>query len=93
MDVPTRHTSEAGSETLFEVTKTRYSNSKDVKDHKFIMTKNESGQKFIYMINKDSGNIDKQISLVDKTPFYVVDEIDNRVFLSEKNKSVTCYQM
>lgn len=80
-----------GGDALFEVTTTRYSNSKQTKDHQYILT-NEGG-KSLFMVNKDTGDTDKKIKLIDKNPQYVVDEIDNRVFLCEKTKMVSCYQM
>ena len=78
---------------LFEVTKTRYSNSRDIRDHKFILTKEGESNRAIVMVNKDSGKVDKRIELVDMTPQYVVDEIDSRVFVSERSKTITCYNM
>lgn len=78
---------------LFEVTKTRYTNSRNVRDHKFILTKDEASRQLILMVNKDTGEVDKRIELTDKTPQYVVDVIDTRVFLCEHNKKVTCYDM
>jgi len=77
---------------LFEVTKTRFSNSRKAKDHNYILTNlNESSN--IVMVNKETGAIDKKIKLTDKTPNYVTDEIDQRVFLNEKNRIVRCYKM
>ena len=78
---------------LFEVTKTRYFNSRNARDHKFIMTKDESSKRSILMINKDTGKVDKTINIIDTTPVYVVDEIDTRVFICERNKTITCYDM
>ena len=77
---------------VFEVTKTRYFNSQDTKDMKFLTTKAADGN-FVYVLNKNTGKIDKKIKLADKTPDYVIDEIDNRVFLNEKNHLITCYQL
>lgn len=78
---------------LFEVTKTRYSNSRNARDHKFIMTKEDETKRGIIMVNKDTGKVDKRINIVDITPLYVVDEIDTRVFVCERNKTITCYDM
>jgi len=82
---------------VFEVTKTRYFNSKNTRDHKFILAKREinetEGRNFIYMLNKASGEIVKRIELFDKTPNYIVDEIDNRVFLNEKNRLISGLQL
>jgi len=89
---------ESGNMTpVFEVTQTRYFNSKSTKDHKFILAKKElgenEGRNFIYMLNKASGEIVKRIELFDKTPNYIVDEIDNRVFLNEKNRLISGLQL
>lgn len=81
--------------TVFEVTKTRYSNSKSNDSHKFIVAKvnQESGTKhFINMINKATGVVDKRIELLDKTPNYFIDDIDNVVFVNEKNHIISSYQ-
>ena len=78
---------------LFEVTKTRYTNSRNSSAHKFIVTKDGESKRAIMMVNKDTGKEDKKINLVDTTPQYVVDEIDNRVFVCEKSKTITCYDM
>jgi hypothetical protein len=78
---------------LFEVTKTRYSNSRNARDHKFILTKEGESKRAIVMVNKDTGNVDKKIDVVDVTPQYVVDEIDTRVFICERNKTISCYNM
>lgn len=78
---------------LFEVTKTRYSNSRNARDHKFILTKEGDSKRTIVMVNKDNGKVDKKIDVVDLTPQYIVDEVDTRVFLCERNKTVSCYNM
>lgn len=79
-----------------EVTKKRFYNSKTTKDHKFMVTKqknNENGRNFIFMLNKSTGEIDKKIELLDKTPSYTIDEVDNRIILNEKNLIITAYQL
>lgn len=78
---------------LFNVTMTRYSNSRNLRDHMFIMTKVDDSQRNILMINKDTGKVDKKINMMDTTPIYVVDQIDNRVFIAERNKTITAYDM
>ena len=89
----------SGDDAVFEVTKSRHFNSKDTRDHKYILTKifknkeDAEGRNYIYMINKANGNVDKKIELFDKTPNYIVDEIDNRVFLNEKNHLISGIQM
>ncbi|TPN82371.1 outer membrane protein assembly factor BamB family protein [Aquimarina algicola] len=82
--------------TVFEITKTRYSNSKTIKDHKFIVAKIKSEtaptKHAIYMINKKTGAIDKQIDILDKTPNYLIDEIDNVIFINEKNHLISSHK-
>ncbi len=83
---------------VFEVTATRHYNSKESRDHKFIVAQREDGdtspeKNFIYMLNKSTGEVEKKIKLDDKIPDYVVDEIDQRVFINSKNQVVTGYQM
>jgi hypothetical protein len=82
-----------GQHELFNVTMTRYSNSRNARDHKFIMTKEDETKRGILMVNKDTGKVDKRINIVDITPLYVVDEIDTRVFIVERNKTITCHNM
>lgn len=83
-------------QTVFEVTKTRYYNSKTIKDHKFIVAKikSESAPTIhkILMLNKKTGKADVEIKLIDKTPNYLIDEIDNVVFVNENNHLVTAYK-
>ncbi len=82
--------------TVFEITKTRYSNSKSIKSHKFVVTKIKSEtaptKHAIYMINKKTGATDKQIDLLDKTPNYLIDEIDDVIFINEKNHLISSYK-
>ncbi|WP_299902654.1 PQQ-binding-like beta-propeller repeat protein [uncultured Aquimarina sp.] len=80
--------------TVFEVTLTRFSNSKAIKTHKFVVTKvkGDTTKHFIYMINKKTGAKDAQIELLDKTPNYLIDEIDNVVFVNEKNHLITSHK-
>ncbi|MDY8135349.1 PQQ-binding-like beta-propeller repeat protein [Aquimarina sp. 2201CG5-10] len=81
--------------TVFEITKKRFFNSKAIRTHKFIVAKikNDSGAKhYIYMINKKSGAIDTQIELLDKTPNYLIDEIDSVIFVNEKNHLISSHK-
>lgn len=82
--------------TVFEITKKRYFNSKTVKNHQFIVTKVKSDTAptihQIYMVNKKTGTSDAQIKLLDKTPNYLIDEVDNVVFVNEKNHLISSYK-
>ncbi|QCK15434.1 outer membrane protein assembly factor BamB family protein [Mangrovivirga cuniculi] len=89
-------TSSGTWEPVFEVTKKRYMNSKLTKDHQFVVTQMQSegaDPVFIYRINKATGEIDQKIPLMDKSPNYVIDNVDDRVFVNEKNKIITGYQL
>jgi len=82
--------------TVFELTKKRFSNSKRVKNHQFIVTKVKSDTAptihKIYMVNKATGTPDAEIKLLDKTPNYLIDEVDNVVFINEKNHLISSYK-
>ncbi len=81
---------------IIEVTKTRYFNSKATRDFKFMTVKDKSSEtakNFIFRLDKKTGGVEKKIELMDKTPDYLVDEIDSRVFVNEKNHLITCYQL
>ncbi|NUN99093.1 MAG: PQQ-binding-like beta-propeller repeat protein [Saprospiraceae bacterium] len=82
----------SNNQPLYEITKKRFSNSKQIKDHAFIVTGDDTGSRIV-MVNKDSGKVEKAIPLKDKSPSYLIDVIDNRVFLNENNKLISCYQM
>lgn len=81
---------------IFEITKRRYSNSKSIKSHKFIVTKvknkTEGNQHFIYKVNKTTGKTDVQIELMDKTPDYVIDEVEDVVIVNENNHLISAYK-
>jgi outer membrane protein assembly factor BamB len=81
---------------VLEVTKTRYFNSQQTLDHHFLVTKVKSDtaptKHSIYMVNKATGKIEKEIDLLDKTPNYLVDIVDNRVFVNQNNELLTSYQ-
>lgn len=79
---------------VFEVTSERYFNSKQTKDYHFLVTKEHKDadtKNAIYRINKGSGEIEQYISLDDKTPNYIVDDIDQRVFVNQNNRLISAY--
>lgn len=82
---------------IIEITKTRFSNSKSIKSHKFIVTKVKNqeapNQHFIFKVNKKTGKADIQIELMDKTPNYLIDEVDNVIVVNEKNHLIRSYQL
>jgi hypothetical protein len=44
------------------------------------------------MVNKGTGKIEKTIDVMDKTPNYLVDDVDSRVFINQNNELLTSYQ-
>lgn len=83
--------------TVFEITNTRHFNSRDTKMFKFMTSKGEGSDgtvgNYIFQLNKSTGEIEKEIKLLDKTPDYVLDTIDERVFLNEKNHLISAHQL
>lgn len=81
---------------LFNITSSRFFNSKTLKDSQFIVTKvkrdNLPSIHKILKINKSTGAIETEIDLLDKTPNYVIDQIDNVVFLNEKNHLISAHK-
>lgn len=79
---------------VFEVTSKRFFNSKQTKEHQFVVTKttqDTATKHAIYRINKSSGEIEQKIELDDKTPNYIVDDIDQRVFINQNNHFISAY--
>ena len=83
----------SGSQTavLLDMTNERYTNAQSTRDHMYLTTMD--GAKYIYRINKNTGEVDRKIELKDKDPGYVIDEIDGRCYVVENNKMITGYSM
>ncbi|SEC83456.1 hypothetical protein SAMN04489761_3720 [Tenacibaculum sp. MAR_2009_124] len=81
---------------IINISTKRFYNSKRSKGNQFIVTKiKREGQPSthkIIMINKKTGSIDKEIELLDKTPNYVIDKVDNLVFVNEKNRLISAHK-
>ncbi|WP_262885093.1 hypothetical protein [Labilibaculum euxinus] len=43
-------------------------------------------------MNKVTGEVDVQIELMDKTPDYVIDEVENVVLVNENNHLISSYK-
>lgn len=88
--------SEGVNHEIFRVTRERYYNSKKTKDAQFIVNevKDDSGKKhFIYKVDKKSGNVDYKVELLDKTPSYLIDDIDNVIVINEKSHLISAYKL
>jgi outer membrane protein assembly factor BamB len=81
------------SQELYSISTTRFTNSQQTKEHKFLTTRYEDGIKSLLMIDKNTGEVIKRIELVEKNPNYVVDVVDNVIFVTEKDKLVRAYSM
>ncbi len=81
---------------LINISTKRFYNSKRSKGNQFIVTKIKREDKpsihKIIMINKKTGSIEKEIELLDKTPNYVIDKVDNLVFVNEKNHLISAHK-
>lgn len=81
---------------IFNITSKRFYNSKIIKDSQFIVTKVKrqdlpSIHKII-KVDKKTGAIDKEIDLLDKTPNYVIDKVDDMVFINENNTLISAHK-
>ena len=92
-DASTSSSSSVPIEPVYKITKTRYFNSKATKDNYFIVTKESAGNNKIIQLDKETGEVKIDIALKDKTPSYVIDEIDDRIYVVENNTTLSAYQM
>ncbi|NVK09401.1 MAG: PQQ-like beta-propeller repeat protein [Tenacibaculum sp.] len=89
-------TGDGNMHEIFNITSKRFYNSKIIKDSQFIVTKVKrqdlpSIHKII-KVDKKTGAIDKEIDLLDKTPNYVIDKVDNMVFINENNTLISAHK-
>jgi outer membrane protein assembly factor BamB len=86
--------SSAGAEALFAMANKRYNATKSTKDAMFILTKfEESGINGLVKIDKDSGKDLIKIPFGDKDPAYIVDEVENKLYVVIKDKFVQGYDL
>ncbi len=81
-----------GNNTLYAFTKKRFYNATLTQDSQLIVCNMKEEGNQIRCLDKESGKLLFKIPLEDKTPSYVTDQIDNRVFLNQKNRLVSAYQ-
>ncbi|WP_417799344.1 hypothetical protein [Tenacibaculum sp.] len=89
-------TGDGNMHEIFNITSKRFYNSKITKGSQFIVTKVKrqdlpSIHKII-KVDKKTGTIDKEIDLLDKTPNYVIDKVDNMVFINENNTLISAHK-
>lgn len=71
------------TQDLFAVSVSRYYASSETKDFLFVFTQ-EDGQKQLFKINKDSGDVTNKFEFKEKEPTYLVDEYDQRLYYLDK---------
>lgn len=80
--------------TVFEITEHSFFNTQSDENHQYIVTSDElngtKGNKII-LVNKKTGNIDKFVKIDDKTPTYIIDNVDGLIFVAENNTFLRAY--
>ncbi|MCR9182065.1 MAG: PQQ-binding-like beta-propeller repeat protein [Flavobacteriaceae bacterium] len=72
-----------GSASFNEMAK-RFRATTETRDSQFILTKTDNGVGLV-KVNKDTGNVEKEVVLNDKKPVYEVDEIEGILYYINKN--------
>ena len=72
-----------GSASFNEMAK-RFRATTETRDSQFILTKTDNGVGLV-KVNKDTGNVEKEVVLNDKKPVYEVDEIEGLLYYINKN--------
>ena len=80
-------------DTGYSLAQERYQNSQQSRDAYYVLMKTEDGSNQISMFGKDTGKIEKHIEIKDKSPSYIVDEVNQLVILNENTRNLTCYKM
>ncbi len=70
----------------------RFKATSATKDDRFILTKLDDGVGLV-KVNKDSGEVSKEIILKDKKPEYIVDEIGGVLYYQSGNSSIFVYDL
>ncbi|WP_339610242.1 PQQ-binding-like beta-propeller repeat protein [uncultured Planktosalinus sp.] len=75
--------SSIGTASFKEMAK-RFRASTETRDSQFILTKTDDGIGLV-KVNKDTGNVEKEVVLNDKKPVYEVDEIEGILYYQNKD--------
>lgn len=76
----------------FNMMSQRFKATAATENSQFILTKLDDGVGLV-KVNKDSGNVDKEIILKDKKPEYEVDEIAGVLYYKADDKSIYAYSL
>lgn len=83
---------EDGSSGLWSAANARYYATKKTKDHNYILTK-LSGVNGLVKVEKESGKEIQQFPFGDKEPTYIVDEVENKLYVVVKDKFLQVYDL
>ncbi|MDG5492718.1 PQQ-like beta-propeller repeat protein [Psychroserpens sp. SPM9] len=76
----------------FDYLSTRFKASSATENAQFILTKLDGGVGLV-KVNKDTGNVDKEIILKDKKPEYQVDEFGGYLYYKANDKTIYAYNL
>lgn len=76
----------------FDYLSTRFKASSATENSQFILTKLDDGVGLV-KVNKDTGNVDKEIILKDKKPEYQVDEFGGYLYYKANDKTIYAYNL
>jgi outer membrane protein assembly factor BamB len=81
-----------GGDALYSFAQARYFATQSTRNTVYILSKWPEGTGLV-VVDKDSGNETKRIAFNDKTPQYVVDEADYKVYVIVNNKELRAYSL
>lgn len=90
-NVSTTQVAFEASGAMLILANSRHQASLATRDNRYILTKFNDGTKGLLKLNKDTGKEEKRFLFKDNDPTYVVDEVDNKLYLVEKEKNILCF--
>ena len=81
-----------GGDAMYEFAQARYFATQSAKNTVYVLSKWSEGTGLV-VVDKDSGNEIKRIVFNDKTPQYVVDEADYKVYVIVGDKELRAYSL
>lgn len=81
-----------GGDAMYQFAQARYFATQSAKNTVYILSKWDGGNGLV-IVDKDSGNEVKRVQFNDKTPQYVVDEADYKVYVIVDGKELRAYDL
>jgi outer membrane protein assembly factor BamB len=81
-----------GGDALYSFAQARYFATQSTKNTVYVLSKWPEGTGLV-VVDKDNGNEIRRIAFNDKTPQYVVDEADYKVYVIVNNKELRAYSL